>query len=165
MNPQANRFALPTSRLSYRIKHRAYRKAHPEIRSDPGGELPDLGHVPQQRGPLFAAARLVNRLVEEWIRQVIAWRSHRRGHIVICDRHFVLDFAAHSTRPRADERLSDRLHRWLLAHLYPYPDLVVFLDAPAELLFGRKQDASIEYLRERQPRSTDENGGVEFIAS
>jgi thymidylate kinase len=150
MNPQANRYALPTSRISYWIKHRAYLKRHPEKRWGSRRKAPDLGHIPQQRGPVLAAARLVNRLVEEWVRQLLVWRSRRRGYIVICDRHFVIDFGAHRTRAKAGDRLTDRIHRWMLARIYPHPELVIFLNAPAELLFERKPDASVDYLRARQ---------------
>ena len=150
MNPKANRFALPTSRLSYLMKKRkAERDDSGQVTTGDGD--PDLGHVPDQRGPIWAAARLLNRLVEEWVRQLIVWRKRWNGSIVLCDRHFALDFSARRLEPRTSTpRLTDRIHKWLLAHAYPQPDLVIFLDAPAELLFERKGEATLEYLSNRQ---------------
>lgn len=42
--------------------------------------------------------------------------------------------------------MTNRLHRWVLRHWYPKPALVIFLDAPAELLYARKQETTVEYL-------------------
>jgi thymidylate kinase len=48
-------------------------------------------------------------------------------------------------------RLTDALHHWFLRKLYPRPGLVIFLDAPAEVLYARKQEVPMEYLqRERE---------------
>jgi thymidylate kinase len=43
--------------------------------------------------------------------------------------------------------LTEGIHRWLLDHFYPKPDLVIYLDAPAEELFKRKGETTIEYLQ------------------
>jgi thymidylate kinase len=42
------------------------------------------------------------------------------------------------------------VHGWLLAHAYPKPDLVVYLDAPAEVLLARKQEGTLESLEQRR---------------
>jgi len=46
--------------------------------------------------------------------------------------------------------LGRRVHGLLLAHVYPKPDLVVFLDAPPELLLARKGEGTIESLQRRR---------------
>lgn len=151
LNPAANRFALPTSRLSYLIKRRAHHREAGTPRELRAGSKPDLGHIPQNRGKVFATARLINRVLEEWLRQLMVWRLRFRGAIVLSDRHFVLDFAGlRNGSSASSQRLTDRIHKWLLAHAYPPPDLVIFLDAPPELLYERKGDASVDYLRDRQ---------------
>jgi thymidylate kinase len=43
-----------------------------------------------------------------------------------------------------------RLHRWILAQFYPRPSLVIYLDAPAEVLFARKGEKSLEELESRR---------------
>ena len=74
--------------------------------------------------------RLVGRSAEEWYRQSLAWTYQKRNRIVVCDRHYRLDFADEIGEPNDKRNLVDRLHRWLLTHLYPMPDLVIYLDAP-----------------------------------
>ena len=39
-----------------------------------------------------------------------------------------------------------RVHAFFLQHLYPRPDLVLYLDAPPELLFARKGEGTLESL-------------------
>jgi hypothetical protein len=74
---------------------------------------------------------------EEWYRQLLSWRYQAQGYIVLYDRHFLFDFSLDGvdSNVMAFER---RLHRWILTRFYPRPSLVVYLDAPAEVLFGRK---------------------------
>lgn len=151
MNPQANRYALPTSRVSDWLKRRSGAEAAIPEAPNHRDEKPDIGHVARKRGPIFAAARLLNRIVEEWVRQCVVWYKRLKGSIVICDRHFVFDFSAKRLKPSSSKaRLSDRIHKWLLANSYPHPELVIFLDAPADVLFERKQETTLEYLADRQ---------------
>jgi thymidylate kinase len=144
INLESSNVALPTSRLLQRLRHGGSRPpasthatAHP--RPKPRGV----------RGALRAGARLLYRLSEEWYRQLLCWRAELRGEVVLCDRHFVYDFYEPAAR-RSARALADRLHIWLLEHLYPRPDLVLFLDAPPEVLFARKGEASLEFLAARR---------------
>ncbi|HVD10034.1 MAG TPA: hypothetical protein VNB88_05245, partial [Gaiellaceae bacterium] len=43
-----------------------------------------------------------------------------------------------------------RLHGFLLSRLYPQPDLVIYLDAPPELLLARKGEGTLESLGRRR---------------
>ena len=149
MNPHSSQYALPTSRLFFFIKlHLFKRSAKSATRSGPRDEAAhDLAHKHYERGRLLAMARLLNHLAEEWYRQIISWSYQLRGYTVIYDRHFAFDYAARSGEAgKHDQRLTERLHRWLLNNAYPQPSLVMFLDAPPEVLFERKGEATLPYL-------------------
>jgi len=92
-----------------------------------------------------SAARLANRLAEEWYRQVLALAYLRGGAVVVFDRHFLADFHASDVEARG-RSLSRRLHGLALAHLYPKPELVIFLDARPEVLYARKGEGTPESL-------------------
>jgi thymidylate kinase len=85
-------------------------------------------------------------LAEGYFRHLVALVYVLRGFVVVYDRDLLSD-AWHVTR---HSRLSDRVYHWILTHLYPRPDLVIFLDAPAEVLFARKGEGSIDYLEQRR---------------
>jgi thymidylate kinase len=141
INVESSNAALPTSRLLQRLRGRRG-----------GGSLHAAGpRAPRggAKGALRAVARLVYRLSEEWYRQLLCWGYQLRGDVVVCDRHFLYDFYE-PLAERTGKRLSDRIHLWLLLHLYPRPDLVLFLDAPAEVLFARKGEATLEFLERRR---------------
>lgn len=144
---------LPTTRLARALKRAA--GAKPDIAGPP-----DLNQVlnPKSKGPLKqlvsnlrASLRLINRLSEEWYRQALAWYYQRQGQIVIFDRHFFSDYYAYDIAHQAQGLpLSRRIHGFVLERLYPKPDLVIYLDAPAEVLFARKGEGSIEALERRR---------------
>src|SRR5205807_7090738 len=46
--------------------------------------------------------------------------------------------------------LARRIHGLILERVYPKPDLVIYLDAPAEVLFARKGEGTIESLQQRR---------------
>jgi len=150
INVESSNVALPTSRFLEWLKSKRRRqKGGPRPQSTSLHHRNSSPH--RSAGKVWAAVRLMNRLAEEWYRQYLSWQQRRRGRIVIYDRHFKFDFEREETRPAtAPLRLTDKLHRWLLAKTYPYPDLVIYLDAPAEILFARKGEASVEYLEARR---------------
>jgi len=143
INVASSNVALPTSRLLQRLRHG---RTGPTTTHVSG---PDRPKARGARGALRAGARLLYRLSEEWYRQALCWLYELRGEIVLCDRHFLYDFYEPAER-RAAKGLADRLHLAILRHVYPRPDLVLFLDAPAELLMARKGEASIEFLEGRR---------------
>ena len=83
-------------------------------------------------------ARLGNRLAEEWHRALVASRRRREGAIVVFDRHFFADYYAYDVAAKTNRSASRRLHGFILSRLYPRPDLIIYLDAPAEILLERK---------------------------
>lgn len=140
--------SLPTTRLALRLKRA--RGASP----DAAGPLL-AADVARARGPrslkghVRAALRLANRAAEEVQREArVRWRL-RGGQIVVVDRHYLLDY--HATDVTAQGLSWDRrLHGWWLRHALRYPQLVVHLKAPAEVLFARKGEGSVEVLAQRQ---------------
>lgn len=146
INTSSSNLALPSSRLVEYLKPRLGRApAEPGAAGATGGGPGANGSGP---GPAWRAARLANRLAEEWFRQVVSWSWELRGYTVLHDRHFLFDFA--DALARADEPLDHRLHRWFLNHFYPRPTLVIFLDAPGSVLFARKGESTPEELERRR---------------
>lgn len=158
---------LPTTRVLEALKAR--RRARPSTAANPArpGRHPGGDHRRRRGAPIKAAAkaaaaglRLGNRLAEEWYRQGLAWSHQARGHIVLFDRHFYIDYHAADIAgaPASSRR---RVHGWILEHLYPRPDLVVYLDAPAEVLLARKGEGTIESIAQRQADYLSLAGEVE----
>jgi thymidylate kinase len=142
----ASNIALPTSRLIERLKPRdvSNRRGQPPRRAPA-----DRSRTTRALRAMWSSARLVNRLAEEWFRQLVSWQYQLRGWTVLYDRHFVFDFAPEITAGETPA-FDRRLHRWALLNLYPQPDLVIFLDAPGEVLFARKGESTVEELERRR---------------
>jgi hypothetical protein len=152
VNADASNRALPTTRLVRRLKRR--RGAAPDTAGPPPppSEVRPSEVRPQSRSlkrSARATARLVNRLAEEWYRQLLAWQAVRRGEIVVFDRHYLADYHAYDVVGEG-RSASRRIHGFLLAHAYPKPDLVLYLDAPAEVLLARKGEGTIDALERRR---------------
>ena len=148
VNIEASNYALWTSRLVEYLRKQQNR--HRE-RAHTGDRLFQRAKNGNRSlgEKLRAAARLANRLADEWYRQLLSWYYQARGYVVVYDRHFLFDFSltgVDSHQPYFDERL----HRWFLAHLYPRPDLIIYLDAPAAALFARKGEKCIDELERRR---------------
>lgn len=149
MSAQSGDHLLPTSRLLLRLRRRAYRRKAEE---SPGGRsegvrIPasDYEYSGRKRGSLWVTARLVNRFVEAWYRQIISLFLQARGYTVVYDRHLLFD-AGILDPSRSPRRLSERIYRRIMRSLYPRPDAVILLDASGEVLHSRKGEASPEYL-------------------
>lgn len=86
---------------------------------------------------------------------VAAWR----GAVVLCDRH---PTEALAVRPRRN-RAAARLEQLLYSRLTPWPDAIVVLDAPTEVLLERKREHPGEVLdrwREGYAKVFGGRGGV-----
>jgi thymidylate kinase len=140
---------LPTTKLAHKIKRArgaAPDTGGPQAPKPPPGPASPLKRL---RRSTRSTLRLTNRLAEEWYRQLIAMRALRKGSIVVFDRHFVADY--HAADMTGEHRtLARRVHGWLLLKTYPHPDLIVFLDAPAEVLYARKGEGTIASLTRRR---------------
>jgi thymidylate kinase len=101
---------------------------------------------PEQKS-LVAGAGFISRLQRQWLRYLSAQYHQVRRRLVIYDR-YTYDVLLPS---RYDSTWRKRWRRWLLVKTCPAPDLVVFLDAPGELLYARKGEHTPESLeRQRQ---------------
>lgn len=143
---RSSNVTLPTTRFILYLKERAQSSS---AANGSDAEFTEYSEIP--RGKLGATVSLLNRLAEEWYRQIVAWIYELRGFVVIFDRHFIFEHAAHARKLREQgPRLTDRIHLWLLYNLYPEPDLVLFLDAPAEVLMARKLEWGKERLEKHR---------------
>jgi thymidylate kinase len=144
---------LPTTRVVRRIKRAT--GAAPDTAGPPShGSRPPRSRsfVKRRAADVRAALRVGNRLAEEWYRQWLAWRWERNGAVVVFDRHFFIDYHAYDVDDgTADDRTwSQRLHGTILGRFYPRPDLVIYLDAPGDVLLARKGEGTVEALERRR---------------
>lgn len=103
--------------------------------------------------PLFVTRTLLRQLRRLSRVYLAAWR----GRIVLCDRHPLETLAID---PR-QTRTARALERFVVGSVLPWPDRVVLLDAPAEVMFDRKGEHSVERLgawRERYLSTLDVPG-------
>lgn len=145
---EASTTMLPTTRLAMAVKHA--RGGTAEMNAWAGA--PDA--TPRHRGPIAnvrAGLRMANWIAEEWYRQAIASIEQRRGRVVLFDRHFFCDYYAYDIAPAKGRRpMLRRIHGYNLSRLYPRPDLVILLDAPAEIFFARKGEGTLESIESRR---------------
>ena len=156
MSIESSNVALPTSRLAHWWKVQQHKRRLVQA----GEQVPEeihlhgLEHRARVRGKVGATLRLFRRVSEEAYRQAISWLYQLRGFVVLYDRHFVFDSLAPATDPRP-RALSERLHHWFLRHLYPKPDLALFLDAPGPVLLARKKEVPLERLEKDRRRISE----------
>ena len=117
--------------LGVRVAYLGNRGAGRAGQGAPKGTLRECAGV--VKDTLRAARRLAR---EHW--------AARRGSIVLCDRHPKELLAVRPRRPRAAAALEQWLVRWTL----PWPDALIVLEAPAEVLRERKQEHPIERLQD-----------------
>jgi len=151
-NVDSSNYFLPTSKLIHLYKIYKYKKKH-KIEDNSTAKKLSLHEIDQDRkkdtrGKIGAFLRLLNRLAEEWYRLVISKSYQRKGYLVIYDRHFIVDSIPDKLDTELSrKRLTTRIHDWVLKNLYEKPSIIFFLHAPAEVLFARKGEATIEYIR------------------
>lgn len=85
-------------------------------------------------------------LITQWVRYVTARYHQARGRLVIFDRY------AYDALLPSRRRLSwlKQLRRKVLGSACPAPDLIVVLDAPGEVLFGRKGEHNPDILEQQR---------------
>jgi thymidylate kinase len=149
VNLEASSMMLPTTRLALAVK--SARGRRPDMTSpSSAGPAPTGGPARRVVKGGARAARLLMWIAEEWFRQGIAEFHRRRGAIVVFDRHFYADYYHFDVAAGGRRSVTSRVHGYLLEHLYPKPDLVICLDAPGQILFDRKGEASPEWLERRR---------------
>ena len=151
INLEASNHVLPTTLIWEQIKKLSGRQTHMGGPPDPNRSRP-LSRNPLKRisRELKSGFRVTNLILEEWFRQIIAWYYQIRGYIIIFDRHFFFDYYAHHISNNPKRSIGNRIHGSMLKHFFPKPNLVIFLDAPPEILFARKGEGTLESLERRR---------------
>lgn len=149
VNLESSGLMLPTTRLALAVKKARGRRADMVA---PSTRAPGATGSPVKRAVTGGArtVRLLMWLAEEWFRQLVALYHRSRGSIVVFDRHFYADYYHFDVAGNGRRSATSRIHGYLLKHVYPKPDLVVCLDAPGQVLFDRKGEATAEWLEERR---------------
>ena len=152
VNLDSSNMMLPTSQALRAIKRAL--GAPPDVAGPPDSRRvkpPPKSVVKRTLAGVKSILRLINQLSEEWFRQGLAWYYQRRGYIVLFDRHYFSDYYAYDiANRRGGLPLARRLHGFVLQHIYPRPDLVIYLDAPAEVLYERKGEGTLVALERRR---------------
>jgi hypothetical protein len=131
--------SLASSNVASPTRHLARRVS----RLTGGKRLSEHGERRRDPSPLW----IVNLLLDELFRCGFTLFLKLKGHVVIHDRHYAFDYFDPAVIHAG--HFWDRAHRWFLAHVYPKPDLVIWLDAPAEVLYERKPEGEIETVRQK----------------
>lgn len=99
-------------------------------------------------GKLFKLPGLgfMGRIMMQWGRYARARWYQANGRFVIFDR-YTYDAMLPSSKKLSRGK---ELRRWALAHACPAPDLILFLDAPGEVLYARKGEHSPAFLEEQR---------------
>src|SRR5512138_3760075 len=152
INQDASNVALPTTLLWKKIKRATGQQRDMGGPPDPN-KRPSLPKDPAKRmvSELKSGLRIANLMAEEWYRQFITWTYMLRGNVVIFDRHFFFDYYKyHIANGGRGRTVAERFHGFMLDRIFPKPDLVIFLDAPAEVLFARKGEGTVALLEQRR---------------
>jgi thymidylate kinase len=152
VNPDSSNHLLFTTRVVHALRRR--RGARPDTAGPRDPQETDAvssrGFARRNLRSARSFVRLANRLAEEWHRALLASLHRRRGIVVVFDRHFFADYFAYDIAAKPRRTASRRLHGFILSRLYPKPDLVIYLDAPADVLFERKGEGTVESLERRR---------------
>jgi thymidylate kinase len=150
VNLESSSLMLPTTRLALELKRRRGRRPD-MVGADGGSGATGRAGLLAPLRQVRSGLRLTNWIAEEWFRQGVAWLHEKRGRTILFDRHFFCDYYANDIAGRRPGRpWTSRVHGFLLERAYPRPDLVILLDAPAEVLFARKGEGTIESLEQRR---------------
>lgn len=152
INPDASNYMLPTTRFIYRTKRALSAQNYQGGPPDPAAARKrSKSRVKNMLRDLKSILLMTNLMADEWYRQAVAWYYARRKHIIVFDRHFFIDYYNYDIRPGDEKRpWIRRVHGFMLERLYPRPELVICLDAPADVLFARKREGTVELLEARR---------------
>jgi thymidylate kinase len=164
-NPTAATHMLPSTRVWIRFKTMIGRDVHHSGPPDPAARRTRPRTWARRLAQhLKSLGALALRASEDAYRFLVIEVLLRRGHVLVLDRHPYPDYYAERVAGTGGwRRWGDRIHGYLLERVYPRPDTVVLLDAPADVLLARKHEGSIEAIeaRRREYREVAERlGGV-----
>lgn len=128
---------VATRRIYFGLPVRQSGRAGGAERSAPSSARP-RGGWRRRLEPLLVAKGLLRHARTLGRAYAAAWQ----GRIVLCDRH---PLEALAIDPRAT-RLARAIERAVVSRLFPWPDRVIVLDAPAETMFARKGEHGVERI-------------------
>jgi len=167
---ESSTMMLPTTRLLLAVKRMRGRRPVLTASGTLDRDVPVPGEGSRRSwkrrvlASVKAGGRLLVWLGEEWYREAVTRVHLRRGEVVLFDRHFFPDYYAHDvvSSPGRSRSLTQRIHGFFLRRVYPRPDLVICLDAPADVLASRKSGATVAFLDRRRREYLEL--GKEFVA-
>lgn len=147
LNIESSNYKLPTSHLILYLKLRAIKKKAKQTGNTDPAYLTThhVAHRKQKRGNVGTIFRTFNRFFEAWYRLFVAWILQARGYLVLYDRYILFDMAP-NVGQEGKQHPVEKAFYWTLAHFYPEPDMVIFLEAAPEILYSRKQEVPVDYL-------------------
>jgi hypothetical protein len=110
---------------------------------------PSSGGAKVRRSARIPGLGTVRRLAAMWRGWLVAWWNVRRGRLVLLDRH------PYDARLAGGSGTAGRVRRAILGRALPRPDVVIILDAPAELLFARKPEHPLDRVEDQRRRYLD----------
>lgn len=167
VNLDSSNLVLPTTRLLLEVKRALGGRPNMAGPPDPTQrKLRPKNSVKRLLSELKSSIRLANLMAEEWFRQGVVWYYQWRGYVVLLDRHFFTDYYAYEiAHPAPGRPLANRVHGFMLQHLYPKPDLIICLDAPPEVLFARKGEGTLAFLEHRRQEYLQLRDAVKHFAT
>ena len=163
VSAESSNHLLPTTRLVRFVRRRrGVVERGPRV-PPPAGSAPAGRPSPGKR--LRAAARLANRVADESYRQGLASWHRRQGRVVLLDRHVFADYYLADVAAPGPLPVSRRLHGLFVARVLPPPDLLLYLDVPAQLLFERKGEGTVAVLEALRHNYAQLAGAVPAFAT
>ena len=151
--------ALPTTKLARFFKLKIDNRPAGKIDEEAGSGEPtsnDLHYGKRKRNFFWIFARFLNRILEAFWRQLLSFSYRLQGYMVVYDRYSLFDAAPRDPSKLKMNKLLDRIEYWILLYFFPKPNLVIFLDASPDVLYGRKGEASIKHLKSRREATLEQ---------
>ncbi len=150
-NVESSNYILPTARWWKQRNLAKSKAAKTQTAPNINGHSKNSSTKMNPIRAIKKAVGFVNRILDVWYRYLVAGYFVRRGFVVLLDRHFTYDYYHFDINPENGRpSLKRRLNGFLMKHTLPDPDLVICLDAPAEVIFKRKGEFSVEYIESRR---------------
>jgi hypothetical protein len=110
---------------------------------------PASGGAPKRARRRIPGLGTARRLAAMWRGWLAGWWHVRRGRLVLLDRH------PYDARLSGGSGSGARARRAVLGRALPRPDVVIVLDAPAELLYARKPEHPLDRVVDQRHRYLD----------
>ena len=139
---------LPTTRMINKLKKISENKINENSNSVLKNKVTKINTLKVIMLKIKEIFRLMNWQLEEFYRFGLAYIYQHRGFVVLFDRYFLFDYHVHNI-------LQNRFHQFMLEYIYPKPELVIYLDAPPEIISERKGELSVEQIKKQREKYLD----------